>query len=102
MKKNNIICKIFLLGFLINLAFADIGSEAFVKSYTASCEVQSGNKDFCFCMANEVLNSLNDKERLLLNASSITPDISQDFQKLQMKIIQLSADEELLKYCLGE
>ncbi|MCI7047906.1 hypothetical protein [Helicobacter sp.] len=53
-------------------------------------------------MANEVLNSLNTKERLLLNVSSIAPDIAQDFRDLQMKIMNLGADEEKLKYCLGE
>lgn len=53
-------------------------------------------------MANEVLDSLNDKERLLLNASSITANNAQDIQNLQIKIINLSTDEELIKYCLGE
>lgn len=67
-----------------------------------SCEANSCNKDFYFCMANEVLNSLNTKERLLLNVSSIAPDIAQDFRDLQMKIMNLGADEEKLKYCLGE
>ncbi|WP_086247109.1 hypothetical protein [Campylobacter vicugnae] len=93
---------LFFLTFLANICFADIGSESFIKSFILSCEQQSKNRDFCSCMANEVLDNLNDKERLLLNASSITANNAQDIQNLQIKVINLSTDEELIKYCLGE
>ncbi|WP_213273193.1 hypothetical protein [Campylobacter vulpis] len=50
-------------------------------------------------MAQSVLNRLSDEERALLNERAVTPSNAQKIQKLQVKVLQLSLDEQIIYSC---
>ncbi|WP_291950903.1 hypothetical protein [Campylobacter sp.] len=89
------------LAFLMSAIFAN-GSREFLKSYANSCEKEAGGieyREYCICMARSVLDRLNDEEKALLNARAITPNNAQKIQELQVKVLQLSLDEQVIYSC---
>ncbi|MCH5323406.1 MAG: hypothetical protein J1E31_07540 [Helicobacter sp.] len=97
MKK--IFVTLFLIAVLANLSFADFKEEReeLIESNAEGCIEEGANRNFCFCMAKEFVNSLSDKEVSLLLSED-----AQTIQRLQMKAIHLFTDENKIKYCLGK
>lgn len=98
MKK--IVYKIFLLSFLVNLAFADTLQD-FKQDFITNC--MQGNtkmKNFCNCAASITANHFKEE---IIEADSL-PQTQENIKKIQdliLRMMQFSFDKNNFEACIG-